>query len=51
MDTGQRHFGADYYQNMILWLTPSALAGEDIAASVNDGGLVRRVVKAARGAE
>jgi uncharacterized protein (DUF608 family) len=49
MDTGQRHFGADYYQNMMLWFAPAALADQDIAKSADDGGLPRRVIEAARG--
>ena len=49
MDTGQRHFGADYYQNMMLWLVPAAIADEDLAQSVGDKGLVERVIAAATG--
>jgi uncharacterized protein (DUF608 family) len=49
MDTGQRHFGADYYQNMMLWFAPAALAGDDMTGPTKKGGLVNRVVSAARG--
>jgi uncharacterized protein (DUF608 family) len=49
MDTGQRHFGADYYQNMMLWFAPAALAGKDMNGPLREGGLVRRVRDAARG--
>lgn len=49
MDTGQRHFGADYYQNMMLWFVPAALASQDMTGSLEEGGLVRRVIRAARG--
>jgi uncharacterized protein (DUF608 family) len=48
MDTGQRHFGADYYQNMMLWFAPAALEGKDMTAPLKDGGLVRRVIEAAQ---
>jgi non-lysosomal glucosylceramidase len=49
MDTGQRHFGADYYQNMMLWFVPAAIAGEDMVGPTKQGGLVNRVIHAARG--
>ena len=48
-DTGQRHFGADYYQNMMLWFAPAAVAGQDMTGPVKDGGLVNRVMRAAKG--
>lgn len=48
MDTGQRHFGADYYQNMMLWFVPAALADQDMTGPTKDGGLVHRIVRAAR---
>lgn len=51
MDTGQRHFGADYYQNMMLWFAPAAIAGEDMVGPTKEGGLVSRVIRAARGDE
>ncbi|MEX2172104.1 MAG: GH116 family glycosyl-hydrolase [Pirellulales bacterium] len=49
MDTGQRHFGADYYQNMMLWFLPAALAKQDMTGPLQEGGLVNRVIRAARG--
>ncbi|MGD9636797.1 MAG: GH116 family glycosyl-hydrolase [Pirellulales bacterium] len=49
MDTGQRHFGADYYQNMMLWFVPAALADQDMVGPTKNGGLVQRVIQAARG--
>ncbi|MEM8946873.1 MAG: GH116 family glycosyl-hydrolase [Planctomycetota bacterium] len=49
MDTGQRHFGGDYYQNMMLWFVPAALQNSDMTEPLNHNGLVRRVVRAARG--
>jgi uncharacterized protein (DUF608 family) len=39
--------GFDYYQNMMLWILPSALAGTDVAGPCRPGGLVDRVLAAA----
>jgi uncharacterized protein (DUF608 family) len=51
-DTGKRSFGADYYQNMMLWSLPAAIAGKSLEHPCQPGGLVDRVVKAAQhGAE
>jgi uncharacterized protein (DUF608 family) len=46
MDTGQRAFGADYYQNMMLWGVPAAVQHQDLAAPAKPGGLVARVIAA-----
>ncbi|MFH1570108.1 MAG: GH116 family glycosyl-hydrolase [Gemmatimonadota bacterium] len=43
-DTGERVFGTDYYQNMILWAAPAAIDGDDLAASVDEGSLVEKVL-------
>jgi uncharacterized protein (DUF608 family) len=48
VDTGERTFGNDYYQDMMLWSLPAAIAGEDVSAPCKPGGLVDRVLKAAR---
>jgi uncharacterized protein (DUF608 family) len=48
MDTGQRHFGADYYQNMMLWFVPAAIAGQPMNGPLDGGGLVQRVLHAAQ---
>lgn len=48
-DTGERVFGADYYQNMMLWALPAALRREDLSTAVQDGGLAWRVVSAGKG--
>ncbi|MBI2298509.1 MAG: hypothetical protein HYU66_06070 [Armatimonadetes bacterium] len=48
-DTGERTFGNDYYQDMILWSLPAALAGEDVGGPCRPGGLVDRVLRAAAG--
>lgn len=47
-DTGERIFGTDYYQNMMLWALPAALAGEGLRAPLEPGGLVDRVLRAAQ---
>jgi len=47
-DTGEITFGNDYYQNLILWCLPAAVAGQDIKASSAPGGLVSRIIAAAR---
>ena len=46
-DTGERFFGYDYYQNMILWSLVSVLGNEDLGKPAQRGGLVDRIVKAA----
>jgi len=48
MDTGERTFGYDYYQDMMLWSLPAALKGQAFAAPTKPGGFVRRVIDAAR---
>jgi hypothetical protein len=50
-DTGESVFGHDYYQNLMLWSLPSALAGEDFGAPTRPGGLVDRIRHAARGTD
>jgi uncharacterized protein (DUF608 family) len=47
-DTGERVYGTDYYQSMMLWALPAAVAGTDIAGSCAPGGLVERVLQAGR---
>jgi uncharacterized protein (DUF608 family) len=47
-DTGQRAFGADYYQNMMLWAVPAVLAGQDMTGPIHAGGLVERVLQAGK---
>ena len=48
-DTGERKFGNDYYQDMMLWSLPAAIAGQGFDGPAKSGGLVDRVIKAARG--
>jgi uncharacterized protein (DUF608 family) len=49
-DSGERKFGADYYQDMMLWAVPAALRSEDLKGPCKPGGLVDRIVRAAPGA-
>lgn len=44
VDTGQRAFGADYYQNMMLWAVPAALAGGDLTVPFGENGLINRII-------
>jgi hypothetical protein len=46
--TGERIYGSDYYQNLILWALPAAIDGKDLAESCAPGGLVDRVIKVGR---
>lgn len=48
-DTGEKAYGADYYQDMILWSMVASVEGSDIAQPTRPGGLVDRVMKAAKG--
>lgn len=45
-DTGERTYGWDYYQDMMLWALPAAIEGKDLSAPVKRGGLVNRILKA-----
>jgi hypothetical protein len=47
-DTGVEMSGRHYDQNMMLWAIPAALEGKVIAAACSPGGLVVRVIQAAR---
>jgi hypothetical protein len=47
-DNGLEIFGSHYDQNMMLWAVPAAVEGKDIAAFCAPGGLVDRIVRAAR---
>jgi uncharacterized protein (DUF608 family) len=47
-DTGDMLFGSHYVQNMMLWAIPAALEGKDIAAFCAPGGLVDRILIAAK---
>jgi uncharacterized protein (DUF608 family) len=47
-DSGERSYGQDYVQNMILWCLPAALVGKDLSEPARPGGLVDRIIRAAR---
>ncbi len=48
VDSGERTFGNDYYQDLMLWSLPAALAGQDLGAPAKLGGLANRMIQAAR---
>jgi hypothetical protein len=50
LDTGERTFGNDYYQNMMLWSLPAAVSGQDLSGPCAPGGLVERVIAAGKAA-
>ena len=45
-DNGERVFGMDYYQNLMLWAMPAAMANEPLHGPCKPGGLVARVIRA-----
>jgi uncharacterized protein (DUF608 family) len=46
-DTGERIFGTDYYQCMMLWALPAAMADTDLRGFCGRGGLIDRMIAAA----
>jgi len=40
--------GFDYYQNLMLWSLPAAMAGGDITGPCRPEGLVDRIMRAGR---
>ena len=48
-DNAEFLWGADYYQNMMLWCLPAAIAGTDLAGLCRQGGLVERMIRAGQG--
>ena len=47
-DTGEKTLGSQLLQSMVLWVVPAAAAGQDLAGFSATGGLVDRMVRAAR---
>lgn len=47
-DNGAPLFGSHYDQNMMLWALPAAVAGQDIKNYCAPGGLVDRIIQAAK---
>jgi len=41
--------GSDYYQDLVIWSIPAALAGQDLTGPTRAGGLVEGVLQAAGG--
>lgn len=50
-DTGGPRTGSDYFQNMMLWSVPAAMAGGDIGTPARPGGLAHRVLQAVENTE
>jgi uncharacterized protein (DUF608 family) len=48
-NSGELLYGTDYYQNLMLWALPAAMAGEDLGGPCRTGGLVARILAAAKG--
>ena len=44
--SGGRIYGNDYYQDLVIWSLPAALANEDLSGPLEAGGLVHRMIKA-----
>lgn len=47
-DTGKRIYGADYYQNMMLWIVPVAMDGQDLQKASRGGELIDKVLAAGK---
>ena len=47
-DTGEGIWGNDYAQMMMPWILPAAAGGQDLAGPAGQGGLVYKVLQAAR---
>jgi len=47
-DTGDMLFGSHYVQNMMLWALPAAIEGKDIGTFCARGGLIDRIIRAAK---
>jgi hypothetical protein len=45
--SGDRLYGSDYYQNLMLWAIPAAMAGENLGGPCQPGGLATRIIAAA----
>jgi hypothetical protein len=47
-DTGEKTLGSQLLQSMLLWIVPAAAQGKDVAGFCAPGGLVDRMIWAAR---
>ncbi|MDQ1316989.1 MAG: hypothetical protein QG588_638, partial [Candidatus Poribacteria bacterium] len=43
-DNGERIWGNDYYQNLMLWSLPAALDGGNLAEPCKSDGLINRII-------
>jgi uncharacterized protein (DUF608 family) len=46
--TGERIYGSDYYQNLVLWVLTAAIEGKGVAQACAQGGLIDRVIRAGK---
>jgi hypothetical protein len=46
--TGERIYGSDYYQNLMLWTLPAGIERKDLAPACAQGGLIERMIKAGK---
>jgi len=46
LDGNEPRIGFDYYQNLVLWSLPAAVAGEDLTGPCAPGGLADRIIQA-----
>ena len=46
--TGERVFGFDYYQNLMLWALPAAIDGKSLDDPCKPGGLVDWILQAGK---
>lgn len=46
---GEHAWGLEYYHNTMLWVLPTAILGQDLRTFASAGGMIDRVVRAARG--
>jgi uncharacterized protein (DUF608 family) len=46
--TGERIYGSDYYQNLVLWVLTAGIEGKGVAQACVQGGLIDRVIRAGR---
>jgi uncharacterized protein (DUF608 family) len=46
--TGERIYGSDYYQNLMLWALPAGIERKGLAQACTQGGLIDRVIKAGK---
>ncbi|MDO8685891.1 MAG: hypothetical protein Q7J78_04380, partial [Clostridiales bacterium] len=47
-DTGEKSVGWEYWQNWILWGSIAALEEQDLSSPCRPGGLINRIIKAAK---